>query len=116
MILLADVLEALTGIRPATATQPVGEGIIDSRQASPGSIFVALPGEHHDGHDFVGEAFAAGARYAIVKREMGSEFLTLDLRLPVQPDDLTDRLNKLKTPFCIRVENPLSALQRVAEF
>jgi UDP-N-acetylmuramoyl-tripeptide--D-alanyl-D-alanine ligase len=116
VILLADVLEALTGISPAMARQPVGEGVIDSRQASPGSIFVALPGEHHDGHDFVGEAFAAGAQFAIVKREMGSEFKTLDLRLPIQPDDLSDRLNELEAPFCIRVQNPLSALQRVAEF
>ena len=53
VILLADVLEALTGIRPAEA-QPrrSPEAEIDSRQVIPGSLFIALPGEHHDGHEF----------------------------------------------------------------
>jgi UDP-N-acetylmuramoyl-tripeptide--D-alanyl-D-alanine ligase len=116
VILLADVLEALTGIRPAMATQPIVEGVIDSRQSTPGSLFVALPGEHHDGHDFVDEAFSSGSSFALVKREMGSNFNTLDLRHPLQPDDLSHRLNDLSLPFCIRVEEPLTALQQVAKF
>jgi len=40
----------------------------DSRTVPPGGCFVALRG-HRDGHDFVGEAFAAGARVALVDRE-----------------------------------------------
>jgi UDP-N-acetylmuramoyl-tripeptide--D-alanyl-D-alanine ligase len=116
VILLADVLEALTGIRPAMATHPIDGGVIDSRQATPGSLFVALPGEHHDGHDFVGEAFSAGSSFALVKREMGSEFKTLDLSLPMQPDDLSRRLDGLELPICLRVEDPLKALQQVAGF
>ncbi|MFZ2094999.1 MAG: Mur ligase family protein, partial [Anaerolineales bacterium] len=116
MISLADVLDALTGIRPPMATQPITEGAIDSRQVIPGSLFVALPGEHHDGHDFVEEAFTAGARFALVKRDMGSQFKTLDLRIPLQADELTTRLSKLESPFCIQVEDPLKALQQVAKF
>lgn len=38
---------------------------IDSQQA----LFVALQGLVHDGHKFVGQAFKAGARYALVKKE-----------------------------------------------
>ena len=34
--------------------------IIDSRLAQPGDLFVALPGEHTDGHDHAAAAVAAG--------------------------------------------------------
>jgi len=33
----------------------------DSRQARPGSLFAAVPGEHVDGHNFIPQAVAAGA-------------------------------------------------------
>ena len=33
----------------------------DSRTAQPGDLFIAVPGERFDGHDFVGNAAAAGA-------------------------------------------------------
>jgi UDP-N-acetylmuramoyl-tripeptide--D-alanyl-D-alanine ligase len=116
VITLADVLEALTGIRPPMATTVITQADIDSRQVIPGSLFVALPGEHHDGHDFVDEAFAAGAMYAFVKRDVSSQFNTLDLRSVIQPEDLMDRLNKLEGAFCIWVDDPLKALQKVAKF
>jgi alanine racemase len=41
----------------------------DSRGASPGAIFVALRGEHSDGHNFVDDAFRNGASAALVSRE-----------------------------------------------
>jgi UDP-N-acetylmuramoyl-L-alanyl-D-glutamate--2,6-diaminopimelate ligase len=40
----------------------------DSRAVRPGSLFVAVPGLHVDGHDFVAAAAAAGAAAAIVER------------------------------------------------
>ncbi|MEE8371143.1 MAG: UDP-N-acetylmuramoyl-tripeptide--D-alanyl-D-alanine ligase [Sphingomonadales bacterium] len=39
---------------------------IDSREATPGDLFVALKGGETDGHRFVGEAFANGAVAALV--------------------------------------------------
>jgi UDP-N-acetylmuramoyl-L-alanyl-D-glutamate--2,6-diaminopimelate ligase len=39
----------------------------DSRQVRPGSLFVAVPGEHVDGHDYVAAAATAGAAAAIVE-------------------------------------------------
>src|SRR5690606_28722659 len=33
----------------------------DSRRVTPGALFVALPGEHADGHDFAAAAANAGA-------------------------------------------------------
>ena len=51
----------LTGAPDARATSFV----IDSRVATPGACFVALVAER-DGHDFVPDAFALGARVAVV--------------------------------------------------
>jgi len=113
---LADVLDALTGIRPEMATSVITEGAIDSRQVIPGSLFIALPGEHHDGHDFVGEAFDAGAGYALVSRDLSSQFPVLDLCNPILPEDLNHQLSRLEGGFCIRVADPLKALQQVAKF
>lgn len=42
---------------------------IDSRTATPGCIFVALPGEHVDGHHFLEAALASGARVFLVTRQ-----------------------------------------------
>lgn len=39
---------------------------IDNREVQAGDLFVALKGEHHDGHDFIAGAFAKGAVAAIV--------------------------------------------------
>jgi UDP-N-acetylmuramoyl-tripeptide--D-alanyl-D-alanine ligase len=116
VLTLADVLEALTGIRPMMATSVITEGAVDSRLVIPGSLFIALPGEHHDGHDFVGEAFQAGAHFALVYRDLGSQFPVLDLRNPISSDELDKQLSKLEGTFCIQVPDPLKALQQVAKF
>jgi UDP-N-acetylmuramoyl-L-alanyl-D-glutamate--2,6-diaminopimelate ligase len=42
----------------------------DSRTAGPGALFVAVPGLHVDGHEFVGRAARAGAAAAIVERPL----------------------------------------------
>jgi UDP-N-acetylmuramoyl-tripeptide--D-alanyl-D-alanine ligase len=41
---------------------------IDSRRVSPGSLFVALAGANHDGHDHIDEAQSRGAAAAFVTR------------------------------------------------
>jgi len=48
-----------------------GPVVIDSRQAVPGALFAALPGERVDGHDFAGQAVAAGAALVITTRSAG---------------------------------------------
>ncbi len=42
--------------------------VTDSREAEPGSLYVARVGEHADGHDFVAAAAARGAVAALVTR------------------------------------------------
>jgi UDP-N-acetylmuramoyl-tripeptide--D-alanyl-D-alanine ligase len=49
----------------AAVTGPV---VIDSREVTPGALFVAVRGERVDGHDFVAAAAATGAAGALVQR------------------------------------------------
>ena len=57
MLRLADIFEALTGTRPTQANSPIPHAAIDSRQVQAGSLFIAIPGENVDGHNYVGAAF-----------------------------------------------------------
>ena len=43
---------------------------IDTRELSPGQLFVALPGERTDGHDHLQKAADAGATIALVERDV----------------------------------------------
>lgn len=45
----------------------------DSRQVTPGALFVALHGAHVNGHDYLKEAFAKGAAAALVRETRGME-------------------------------------------
>src|SRR5438132_1311212 len=47
----------------------------DSRRVLPGSLFVAVPGDRVDGHDYLAEAAAAGARAALVERPVDEKGL-----------------------------------------
>ncbi|WP_159710680.1 UDP-N-acetylmuramoyl-tripeptide--D-alanyl-D-alanine ligase [Geminicoccus flavidas] len=55
-----------TGGTPAGPSWQASGVAIDTRELQPGDLFVALEGEHRDGHAFVGDALAAGAAAAMV--------------------------------------------------
>ncbi len=85
---LGDALRARTG--PAEAR--FARAAIDSRLVQPGELFIALPGERVDGHDYAAAAVAAGATGCIVAHAVpGTEGAA-----------------------CFVVDDPLAALQRVA--
>jgi UDP-N-acetylmuramoyl-tripeptide--D-alanyl-D-alanine ligase len=109
---LADILEALQQPRPQQETPAIPHAVIDSRQARNGSLFIALRGEHADGHDFVADAFARGAAFALIQNELNENFATLDLRNPLSQNDVEG----LDAPLCLLVDNTLSALQEIARF
>ncbi|HZE50458.1 MAG TPA: UDP-N-acetylmuramoyl-tripeptide--D-alanyl-D-alanine ligase [Jatrophihabitantaceae bacterium] len=78
---LGDVAAAvrgrLSGADPDTRVYAPVE--FDSRKARPGGLFLALLGEHVDGHDYVDSARAAGAVAAIVTRPVeGPSILVAD--------------------------------------
>ena len=59
----------LVGAEPPGGDGPAGpDVVIDSRLATAGTVFVALPGEHVDGHDFIAAAAAKGAVAAVCTR------------------------------------------------
>lgn len=116
MLTLADILEALTGLRPEGATTVVTEGAIDSRQVIPGALFVALSGERTDGHQYVAEAFEHGASLALVQQDMGASLPVLDIRGANKHVELANQLAELKNPFCLLVDDSLKALQQIARF
>ena len=63
-VLNATFVRSALAATLASANGPAAtfrRAVIDSREAGPGDLFVALPGEHHDGHDFASEAVARGA-------------------------------------------------------
>lgn len=62
----------------------------DSRDAGPGSLFVAIAGEHVDGHDFVAKAAQAGCPVAFVDHEVPGAGLT-----QVVVDDTVRALGRL---------------------
>ncbi|MCH7488722.1 MAG: UDP-N-acetylmuramoyl-tripeptide--D-alanyl-D-alanine ligase [Chloroflexi bacterium] len=90
---IAESLGSLLRERRAGAAARFRSVVIDSRQAGRGDLFVALPGERTDGHEFVLAAVAAGARGVLVR---------------TAPDDLPDGI------AAFVVGDTLAALQRLA--
>ena len=97
MLPIADVLTG-TGGRLASGEAIAGfTGVsIDSRTVRPGDLFVALRGARHDGHAFVGEAVARGARGLLVERA---------------PEEIADSTDGVAV---VMVPDTLTALQRLA--
>ena len=50
---------------------------IDSRRVKPSSLFVAFPGQHVDGHDYILQAKANGAVVALVNHYVNDEILQI---------------------------------------
>jgi UDP-N-acetylmuramoyl-tripeptide--D-alanyl-D-alanine ligase len=112
MLSFADVIEALKGVRLDKIQQTITSASVDSRVALPGSLFVAIPGEHVDGHDFVDDAFSHGSRYALVHREIRGAHRVIDLR----GDFIPENAENYETPLVLLVEDSLKALQQIAKF
>ncbi len=81
--------ELLKGIWPsAPAGLSIREVVTDSRQVSPGCLFVAIKGERVDGHDYAAEALEKGAALVLAARPV--EGLPADRT--VLADDVLDAL------------------------
>ncbi|MEM6902057.1 MAG: UDP-N-acetylmuramoyl-tripeptide--D-alanyl-D-alanine ligase [Pseudomonadota bacterium] len=80
---------------------------IDSRTVKRGDLFIALEGEHFDGHDFVADAFVQGAAAAIVSRR--PEDVPEDWPL-VLVEDTFEALNDLAHVARLRNQGHMIAL------
>ncbi len=109
MLTIAAIVQAITGARPEAYRETLTDAALDSRLVTPGSLFVAIEGEHADGHDHLAEAFELGASAALIDRDVDPGFRVVDLRKNAD-------LEVVGTPLCLRVENTVEALQAVARF
>jgi len=115
MLSLADIGEALTGKQPQSEsadTVQFSSVVIDSRRATPKSLFVALPGEHRDGHDYVSLAFAQGASGALVEAKIRGNLPNATIWEPGASSN--EKGITPGKPVCVVVPNTLEALQRIA--
>jgi UDP-N-acetylmuramoyl-tripeptide--D-alanyl-D-alanine ligase len=112
VITLADILEALSGARPVKPGLSFKEVTFHSKQARANTLFVAMPGDHKDGHNYVGDAFHNGARAAIVQRDLHDLYPVIDLRSGALPDPLVIP----KVPFCLWVDDTQAALEKLAGY
>jgi len=67
---LGDLLEGAT---VAGRDLPIAHVAVDSRDVKPGSLFVALKGVHHDGHDHAVAAVRAGAVAIVAEKPLPVE-------------------------------------------
>lgn len=112
MLTLKTVLEALNRDTAGIPDVIITDAAIDSRKVLSGGLFIALPGENVDGHEYVEAAFARGAGIALVGREMPEGLRVIDIR----QDKPAPTWDGLEPPFCLRVKDPLHAMQEIARY
>ncbi|REE03360.1 UDP-N-acetylmuramoyl-tripeptide--D-alanyl-D-alanine ligase [Citricoccus muralis] len=97
------VAEATGGTLTASVSPgaTVDSATTDSREAAAGTLFIAKPGEHADGHDFIPAARAAGATLILAERQ------TMDAEGRPDPavivDDVVLAMGRLTTHIVQRI-------------
>jgi UDP-N-acetylmuramoyl-tripeptide--D-alanyl-D-alanine ligase len=110
MLTIGHIVEAIAEEKITGLGEVITDAVVDSRQVTPGSLFVAMDGESQDGHDYVTDAFERGAVAALVERDLPLEASSLDLRKPLKAQFKQD----LEPPITLRVAKTLDALQTAA--
>lgn len=111
---LGDIWRALMGAEATPlgplAEQAITSATVDSRAAEPEGLFIALRGEHTDGHLYIADAFARGAVVAIAEErsvDLGIQAAFVRVgKLPPPPS--------LMLPVVFVVPDSLAGLQEVA--
>jgi len=91
------------GVIRQGSRRPVSSAAVDSRQVTADALFIPLPGEHFDGHQFLSEALKRGA----------SALLIADRVWPPEGEELVRQARK-RGAALITVPDPLRALQDLA--
>src|SRR5262245_25253280 len=86
-----ELADALGGEEVGTMPRGITGISIDTRTIQPGELFFAIQGERTDGHDYVDQAFAAGAALAVVGRQFRGDTTGPFIRVP----DTLEALNAL---------------------
>jgi UDP-N-acetylmuramoyl-tripeptide--D-alanyl-D-alanine ligase len=113
---IEHLVTALAG-RPAPelvgplAGVEIRDAVVDSRRAGSGSLFIALRGQHQDGHDFISQAVAAGAVAVLAERCPAG---LASIALPPGEDQSRGLNAGPGQPVCLLVPDSLAALQQIA--
>ena len=103
---LAEVA-AIVGGRLSGAADPssivTGTVEFDSRKIGPGGLFVAVAGDHHDGHDFARAAIAAGAVAVVATRPVGVASIEVADALTALADLAREVLRRLPQAIVIAI-------------
>jgi len=91
---LAEIATAVGGTVDETHAGVLAgpEVVTDSREATPGSLYVARVGEHSDGHRFIAGALAAGAAGALVRADRAGGDVTIPRVVVTDTDAALQRL------------------------
>ncbi len=73
-----EEIAAVVGGRAHGSTTVTGPAFVDSRLVEHGGLFVAVVGEHVDGHDYADAAVAAGAAAVLGSRETNAPTVVVD--------------------------------------
>ena len=110
MLTLGETIRAATGRDTKGlpgSEQELNGVVVDSRQATPGCLFVGLKGARADGSEFAGDAIARGAAAVLVSRAP-------DAGVQVWAADQGSA--EIRVPAAIVVPDTLPALQEIAAF
>jgi len=114
--------QALTGSVPPLAlpAKSVSPAVLDSRDAQPGALFVAFPGEQTDGHRYIGQALRNGAAVVICEERgldhLNGQSVQIIRCGPGGSTDLPPQHGASSLPLVYVVESSLKAIQRLGAF
>jgi UDP-N-acetylmuramoyl-L-alanyl-D-glutamate--2,6-diaminopimelate ligase len=96
---LSTLVASLSEARVAgPLDRPISALADDSRRVTPGSLFVALRGGHHDGHAFIAAALEAGASAVVVDRDVEADLVPAGVTV-VRVPDARRALSRLAAEF-----------------
>lgn len=98
------LIEVVGGVLLCGEPESMVNGLVtDSRHVEPGVLFVALPGERVDGHDYIDVAISHGARAALISR-------------PPEEDSSMIEAYGQRGVAIVRVADCLHAVQQLAAY
>jgi len=112
----SEIISVLSPSRPGPIDKKISLAVVDSRDALPGSLFVAIQGDRVDGHDFVANAFLNGASAALIEKPLKDptiDAVMVDLRTIVREETVA-LMRETEKPVCFITQNTVTALQKLA--
>ncbi|MFL6158849.1 MAG: UDP-N-acetylmuramoyl-tripeptide--D-alanyl-D-alanine ligase [Marmoricola sp.] len=103
---LAAVTGGVLGDPADGVVEVTGPAFLDSRDPAPGGLFLAIAGEHVDGHDYAAGAVAEGAAAVLGSRPVGVPAVLVD--------DVEAALQALAAEVLVRLRRAQPALKVIA--